>query len=293
MNARATRFGRLLGALMALGAAPGFAVVIDDFTAGPFVVDGPGELVQTALDPAHVIGGARSIKVGQFGAGSKLQITELDQLQLSSTGNGYYTVRYGAAEPLGGIDLTQNGHDRLRLKLGEVGASFHPLSIYVNLANNSSSNGVGVYLQDSWDDLILEIPYARFPVPFTAVNSMVLDAFRNPPGTSSAIDSIVTAGPSPAGDFNRDGVVDGADLKYWQKYAGIVTGNAVNPQFIATADVNEDGRVDGADFLAWQRAPIASSADASVTPEPASLVLAVFFPVVQRACLKRRPMRVA
>ncbi|MBX3432047.1 MAG: PEP-CTERM sorting domain-containing protein [Pirellulales bacterium] len=71
--------------------------------------------------------------------------------------------------------------------------------------------------------------------------------------------------PEPE-DFNRDGIVDAADLATWQASYGPSAG----------ADANGDDRSDGADFLAWQRKFGASAAKAASTaiPEPAAFMLA-------------------
>jgi hypothetical protein len=69
-----------------------------------------------------------------------------------------------------------------------------------------------------------------------------------------------------AGDFNADGVVDGADLARWSANFGM-TANAL----LAQGDANRDRDVDGADFLTWQRnvgVVAAATAVATAVPEP-------------------------
>jgi hypothetical protein len=71
-----------------------------------------------------------------------------------------------------------------------------------------------------------------------------------------------------AGDFNRDGVVDSADLTAWADGAGAATGAA-----FTDGDGDGDGDVDGRDFLAWQRTlgmsnTAAATATAASIPEP-------------------------
>ncbi len=175
-------------------ASPVLGVVIDDFSVGSASVCSFDPVDQTGLDANHVLGGARRIDISSYGGGSQVLSIESDQLQFSSAGWGYFDVTYGAAQPLG-VDLTQGGHDRLLIRFGEVGPGFHPFGAYVSLPTNSSSNGESMYIQDSWDGLLVEIPYSRFPVSFTNVSSITLHAVRNPAGSGFAIESVILAGP--------------------------------------------------------------------------------------------------
>lgn len=267
------------------------AIVIDDFSAGEIVIDGPATQDQTDLDSAHVIGGARRIQLGQFGNGSHLEIAD-DRFKFSSVGWGYITLTYGAAESLGNVDLTQNGHDRFRIKFGKVTTNYTPMRLYVNLSPTSSSNGIQWTVKQGWAENTFEIPFANFPSTLTSVQRIVLDSIRNPAGTEFEIESISTAGSPLAGDFNRDGAVDADDLEVWQQQSGVDTRNGSIVGVIATADANLDGRVDGADFLAWQRSVEGQTAPAVTIPEPASLLTAVTAalasaPLLRTACRRR------
>jgi arabinogalactan endo-1,4-beta-galactosidase len=83
----------------------------------------------------------------------------------------------------------------------------------------------------------------------------------------STIDAYAGLNPTPPGDYNRDGEVDGDDVLAWQTAFG-QTGSAL------WADGDADGDVDGADLLYWQQQlPVGDSAAASV-PEPAAFLLA-------------------
>ncbi|WP_428308268.1 dockerin type I domain-containing protein [Lacipirellula sp.] len=72
------------------------------------------------------------------------------------------------------------------------------------------------------------------------------------------------------GDFNGNGVVDGADLAVWKTGYG-TSGVASHAQ----GDASGDGRVDGADFLVWQRqnGSVGAPPAAANVPEPASGLL--------------------
>jgi hypothetical protein len=90
---------------------------------------------------------------------------------------------------------------------------------------------------------------------------------------------------NPAGDYNRDGMINAADFVVWRKAFGHV-GSSL-------ADGNGDGRVDDADYVLWKRnfgrqaQPPASGAATSV-PEPSAAVFAVLAAVSMWAT-RRRP----
>lgn len=268
-------FAALLGSLAFVAVMPpAAAIVIDDFSAGGITISGPAMQDQADLDPAHVIGGARRIQLGQYGHGSHLEVVD-DRFKFNSAGWGYVTLTYGATESLGSIDLTQNGHDRFRIKFGKVTTNYTPMGLYVNLDPGSSSNGVGWAATKEWDGGVIEVPFANFRTSLTSVQKIVFDAFRNQAGTEFEVESISTAGPHVGGDFNRDGVVDADDLKIWEEQLGMSTRNGSILALFATADGNLDGRVDGADFLVWQRSLGGQTTPAAAVPEPVSLFTTV------------------
>jgi hypothetical protein len=270
------------------------AIVIDDFSVGPFTVVGPDVQTQTGLDPAHVLGGSRLIEVGQFGSGSVLKVEPPNGLKLDSSGWGYFDVRYDFAPGDEGVDLTVDGQDRIRLVFGAIDtSSFTPMGVYVTLPPNSSNHGVSLYV-GNWDDLILEVPFDAFPTSLTDAQNLTLDVFRNPPGASITIKSITTAATPVTGDYNRDGEVDFDDYTFWRRFFGISTRNGLKFA-IASADGNADGRVDAADYVVWRRAMSAaphSAARGANVPEPGTFVI-VALALLPRAIIPRRQIRLA
>jgi hypothetical protein len=270
-------------------ATPVRAIVIDDFSVGPITVTGPSIQAQTGLDPAHVLGGSRSMDVGRFGSGSVLAIDPTSGFNFSSTGWGYFTLKYDLTAGGAGTDLTAGGHDRIRLRFGEVQTPYTLFGLYLTLPPNSSSNGISLPIQSFWDDLILEVPYSAFPASPTMAQNLSLDVGRNPAGASFVIESITTAGTPIPGDYNRDGTVDSDDLAVWRRYAGMSTRNG-SKWAIASADGNADGRVDAADFIVWQKyVSVSTSGSGASTsaPEP-SAVFPVSITIIAGLLKQRR-----
>jgi peptidyl-prolyl cis-trans isomerase A (cyclophilin A) len=84
----------------------------------------------------------------------------------------------------------------------------------------------------------------------------------------------------PAGDFDRNGMVNGADLALWRANQGMASG-----AFLDKGDADMDGDVDGSDFMIWQRNVGTSVTPVSAVPEPAAAGLAI---LAAAAVLRRR-----
>jgi hypothetical protein len=262
----------VIGVTFSFLAATARAVVIDDFSVGAITVAGPAVQLQSGLDPSHVLGGTRSMNVGQFGNGSVLEVDPASGLNFHSTGWGYFNLQYDLTAGGTATDLTAGGQDRIRLHFGEVQTSYTPFGLYLTLPPNSSNNGVSLAIQN-WDGLILEVPFSALPASPTAAESLTVSVNRNPAGSSFVIESITTAGTPNPGDFNRDGVVNLDDYDVWRRFAGISTRNGAT-WAIASADGNADGRVDGADFVIWQKfgASPPGGGASFTAPEPAAII---------------------
>jgi hypothetical protein len=237
------------------------AVVIDEFSVGDASLQGPtGNVDATSLDASQVIGGARRIELE-----SPVNLTIADGRLLVEPTTAefhYFTLVYGFAAPLG-ANFTADGHDRLRLTFGSDGSEnaegISWVSINSNLPPSGSAPGPG--LHKIRGGAIIELPLSLYNTDLSNVSTFGLQVVRMRGGFS--LESITTAGPPFAGDFDRDGVVGAGDLVEFRRSFGKST---IAQEGYFAADANLDRRVDGTDFLIWQRA--AGSASVATVPEP-------------------------
>lgn len=96
--------------------------------------------------------------------------------------------------------------------------------------------------------------------------------------------SLALVEPFLPGDFNRDGVVNGADFLQWQREFG----TAIAPGL--GADGNRDGLVNAIDLALWKSRYAASIAAPIAVPEPAGCVVMATFVLGASLLRHRRPV---
>lgn len=253
------------------------ALVIDDFTEAPLTLVGAGDLLsQTGLDPSRVAGGVRTIEVSRAPDVFTLAIED-GSLSVANPDPaddwGYFQLMYGYEMPLD-LDFTAEGHDRLRLRFGEVDPSgLDPMWISVNTGLPPRSNAPGPeYYSMPSNGGVFEIPFTAYPeVDFTDVNTFAIQVVRMRSTVGFTLEEVVTAGPPLVGDYDRNGVVDESDLASWDDFYGRRS-NAFRGTLLG-ADGNGDFRVDAADYTVWRDAFDSSSESNSTIPEPAAVSL--------------------
>ncbi len=249
------------------------AVVIDDFSVGGLTLSGPGDLVaQTGLDPQHVIGGSRHIRITS--GPTELSIDPTTQLTVTQGNSewGYFYLLYGYDAPLNS-DFTAGGHDRMRFRFNDVGTNWTRGAFWVSVNTSLPPGGSapGVDLEALYGGGIFEIPFSSYNKNFSDVDTVAIQVARMENDRSFSIAEVITAGPPVPGDFDRNGFVDFGDLAEWQRTYGRTTNTYYG---FLSSDENRDGKVDGRDFLAWQRAYQTNSSTVAI-PEPSAFLLIV------------------
>lgn len=163
------------------------AIVIDDFTVGPVHLErnaGVGvPLLQTGLDPAHVLGGQRDIVLGaNYNNGQVLEIDTIEsQLTLTSAPSPALAgldLTYGSRTSPLGVNLTAEGHDRFVLDFDVIGTCCNDLRVSSVLGSVVSVDGVS--LTGYYNGRVAIVPFSEFSgVDFTNVASIELDFGRN------------------------------------------------------------------------------------------------------------------
>ncbi len=188
--------------------------VIDDFQSGSITVtrggDHPGEAMQTGLDSSSVVGGERSITVGEFGgAGQTLSIdaTSGKLNFLTNESHGYFMVEYGSEVMPLNLDLLANGANALVLDFTKSSTSTsQPLRLLI-----FTTGDAGTFQSRLFAEVPQTLPNGltrlRFPFEFISpeadfqrVERIELSASRVRPLSSFTIHRIATV-PEPSALF--------------------------------------------------------------------------------------------
>ena len=98
---------------------------------------------------------------------------------------GYFTLMYGFATPLG-VDFTENGHDRVRLKFNADGSENAAgiLWVSVNSPLPPTSNAPGPGLGTIRGGGIIEIPYSLYGTNMSQATTFAIQSIRMSGGFS-------------------------------------------------------------------------------------------------------------
>jgi hypothetical protein len=215
MNLNIPRFRAGLGSLacgigLLLGAPPSPALVIDDFTQGPIAAL-PGTntsqfgstLLQSGLDPAHVLGGTRSVFVGSLALATVSIEPIKGRFHFSANNSyGYFKLGWGTVAPLN-ADLASL--EAFRLEFTDVmGGTPAPFIALFDLRVKSNDTWNRYSLSSDFTSALngrtygnLDVPFTRFAgVDFAHVQAIELEAARLPQGFRLSIDYF-SAVPEP------------------------------------------------------------------------------------------------
>lgn len=186
------------------------AYIIDDFSVGNVTLQmgdsNPTISIQSALDPAHVLGGRRTIEMaspsGFSGAQSATIDTVAKKFAFFST-----TMPFGAAElyygsdgtPLN-IDITADGRQSFRIKLTDLmpGGPLPALSFQVYGADTFKAVNLHPQSNSVSDVITLQFPFEDFPQALLQdVDQIKLVAFNFGDDVQFSVLEIATAIPEP------------------------------------------------------------------------------------------------
>ena len=142
--------------------------------------------------------------------------------------------------------------------------------VAINRSSASKTSGVAVTADRRFDvaEVYQLTSASSSPVRIADVPINLVNAFQFTMPSLSV--STLVLRTFASGDFNGDGVVDGADLGSLQGNFGLALGATYRQ-----GDNDRDGDVDGADLLGWQQAVGAAAAvsSAATIPEPPAIDL--------------------
>ena len=209
--ARAVLFRIVMGFLFLaeFGACGSAAVVIDNFQVGSITVARLGDTVagaeQSGLEPASVLGGRRSIVVGEYGTSEQTLTIDAAAGQMSFvTGDthGYFDIAYGSpANPLN-LDLLADGANAFALTYDPTPEKPR-IGVMVVSATGTSTIGTysaGVYsetLADGSTRFVLPFDQFLADVDFQNVEQIVLSSSRFSPQSQVMLSELITV-PEPA-----------------------------------------------------------------------------------------------
>ena len=215
----------------------------------------------------------------------------------SITYSSVVTIAPIADEPGGGV----TGISNLRgtIAMAKSGPNTVTSQWFINQGNNSTLDnpfrpdggfsafgavlGNGMTVVDAIGDLPLPPDFGfTIGVPF---NDLPLRNFSGDAIQDIRVANTVTVTDIrvlnlPGGDFDRNGMVNGADLTILRANYGLATGALLDK-----GDADMDGDVDGIDFLVWQRNVGANVTPIAAVPEPGAATLAL---LAAAALLRRR-----
>jgi autotransporter-associated beta strand protein len=249
--------------LMPLSGTPAKLIVSGDVTINP--LNGAAAVIQKGSGSGNTAvldlgGGMRTLTVGNGAAATDLTIS-IPVINGGLTKAGAGTLALTAANSYTG---------KTEVQAGTLSLSVATLA---NAADVLISNGAALKLGFAGSDVIHALFLNGVSQPAGAWGAVGSGAqFISPLITGTGMLQVAAFVGTPlGGDFNSDGLVNGADLAVWQANIGLTTG-ATHSQ----GDANDDGIVDGADYLVWQTQlgmmPTAVAAAAAV-PEPTTMVM--------------------
>jgi hypothetical protein len=213
-------------------------------------------------------GATRTIGADAAGASQLVLPTQADFVSIANSADtDFYSFSVSAASllsatltPLGGVfsqgaqggtESSFDANARNDLALAILGADG---STILGLSNNTGAGGI-----ESLANLALQ-PGSEYFARITGSTANV-----------QLYELSLTPAPlAPTGDFDKNGVVDGADFLLWQRELG-ASGATL------AADANHDGTVTAADLALWQAHFGETTAGAATTahqvPEPESLAI--------------------
>jgi hypothetical protein len=202
--------GWLIGSLALLLCANGRseALVIDDFSTGPFTIVGTNTTVdqtQSGLDPAHVVGGSRFISFRSFAVPpSALTLDDQAGTLHMSPGNccSYLSLRYGSAGNPLQLDLTADGSDRFLVTFADISEQI-PSSVPSIVVRDHQNRmvpiiGGGTLPNPPVGRFSVAVPFTQFSnFDLTNIQSIEIAVSRYSGGRTFTLDSIATV-PEPS-----------------------------------------------------------------------------------------------